>query len=232
MSHRILNYDDGPLVWIDCEMTGLNYDTDRLLEIAVIITDGRLEPVDEGIEYIIQTPKEVLDKLSQKPSFNHVDGMDEWCTTTHGESGLTQACIDSPHTLEAVSQTVLDYVKRHIPDRGSGLLAGSSVHADLRFLYKYMPDLVKHLSYRILDVSSVKEICRRWHPSVTEKERAGRTGKVAHRALDDIRGSIRELKFYQENIFIPLEPPKDKSKQQPSEKNELDELVETLNKAW
>jgi len=195
MTREPLTYDDGPLVWVDCEMTGLDTANDRIIEIAVIITDGRLEPVDDGINYIIQTPKEVL------------DAMGEWCTNQHGKSGLTQACIDSKDTHEEVTQKVVEYIQKWIPEPGAGLLAGSSVHADKVFLVKEMPAVMKHLSYRIMDVSTVKELCRRWYPSIRKQELRARTNEISHRALDDIRASINELKFYRDSIFIPLEPP-------------------------
>lgn len=102
-------------------MTGLDIQNDRIIEIAVIVTDGHLNPVDEGVSWVIQTPKEVL------------DAMGEWCTEQHGKSGLTAACIESPHTYEQVTANVLAYIKKWIPERGAGLLAGSSVHADMRF---------------------------------------------------------------------------------------------------
>ncbi|WVQ80801.1 hypothetical protein IAT38_002907 [Cryptococcus sp. DSM 104549] len=193
MSPAPLEYDDGPLVWVDCEMTGLDFLNDRIIEIAVIITDGRLNPVDEGISYIINTPKEVL------------DNMNEWCINQHGKTGLTQACLDSPHSYAEVTQKVLEYIQKWIPEKGAGLLAGSSVHADMRFMLIGMPEVMKHLSYRILDVSTVKEICKRWYPSVRAAERDSRTGEIAHRALDDIRASIGELEFYRSRIFTPLE---------------------------
>ncbi|WVR06948.1 hypothetical protein IAU60_003984 [Kwoniella sp. DSM 27419] len=193
MAHQALEYDDGPLVWIDCEMTGLDFLNDRIIEIAVIITDGRLQPVDEGISYIIKTDKSVL------------SSMNEWCINQHGKSGLTQACIDSPYSYEQVTGEVLEYIQKWIPERGAGILAGSSVHADMRFLLIGMPEVMKHLSYRIVDVSSVKELCKRWYPSVRSHHKQVRTGESAHRALDDIQASIDELKFFRDNIFIPME---------------------------
>ncbi|WWD03092.1 hypothetical protein V865_001138 [Kwoniella europaea PYCC6329] len=193
-SFKPLEYDDGPLVWVDCEMTGLDFLNDRIIEIAVIITNGRLEPVDEGVNYIINTPKEVL------------DNMNEWCVNQHGKSGLTQACLDSPYSYDQVTDKVLEYIERWIPERGAGVLAGSTVHADMRFMMIGMPKVMKHLSYRIVDVSSIKEICKRWYPSVRQQDKARRTEECAHRALDDIKASIAELKFYQEKIFIPVEP--------------------------
>ncbi|RXK37080.1 oligoribonuclease [Tremella mesenterica] len=175
-------------------MTGLDATRDRLLEIAVIITDGKLNPVDEGVDYVIRTEQAVL------------DGMGEWCVEQHGKSGLTAACLSSPHTHQEVEKVVKEYIMRWIPEPGAGLLAGSSVHLDKAFLVRYMPSITDHLSYRILDVSSIKEICRRWYPSIRKKESDSREGEVAHRALDDIQGSIRELKFYRDHIFPPLEP--------------------------
>ncbi|ODN94267.1 oligoribonuclease [Cryptococcus wingfieldii CBS 7118] len=198
-----LTYDDGPLV--DCEMTGLDFLNDKIIEIAVIITDGRLKPVDEGVSYIINTSKEVL------------DGMGEWCTEQHGKTGLTRACLDSPHSYEDVVQKVLAYIQKWIPEKGAGLLAGSSVHADMRFMLIGMPEIMQHLSYRILDVSTVKEVCRRWYPTVRAKEQKGRAGEIAHRALDDIQASIKELEYYREHIFIPVESPVDAPKDEPVE---------------
>ncbi|KAH8087847.1 oligoribonuclease [Cristinia sonorae] len=189
-----LDFAAGPLVWIDCEMTGLNPRTDKILEIAVLITDGNLELVDDGIEFIVHTEKETLDK------------MDEWCTKQHGSSGLTDACIASPHSTEYVAKEVLDYIKKWIPERRVGVLAGNSVHADRGFLVEEMPEVVDWLHYRSnprphsVDVSSIKELCRRWFP--TEMPPQNYSGISKHRALDDIKGSIRELKWYREHIFI------------------------------
>nr|GAT57829.1 predicted protein [Mycena chlorophos] len=180
-----LSYLDGPMIWVDCEMTGLNLEKDKILEIAVIITDGQLEPVDDGIEFIIQTPKESL------------DAMDEWCTKQHGHSGLTQACLDSPYSHEEVTKRVLAYIKKWVPQRRVGVLAGNSVHADRGFLVKQMPEVVEWLHYRIIDVSSIKELSRRWYPELG----IPKLKESNHRALDDIRGSIEELKWYRRNVF-------------------------------
>ncbi|KAF8178594.1 ribonuclease H-like domain-containing protein [Mycena galopus ATCC 62051] len=189
MEPKPLSYGNGPMVWVDCEMTGLDADKDKILEIAVIITNGNLDLVDEGIEFIIRTDKAIL------------DGMDEWCTKQHGQSGLTQACLDSPHSLEDVSKAVLEYIKKWIPQRRVGILAGNSVHADRTFLVKYMPEITDWLHYRIIDVSSVKELSRRWYPHLG----IPRLAESNHRALDDIRGSIKELEWYRRNIFV--QPP-------------------------
>ncbi|VDC00336.1 unnamed protein product [Peniophora sp. CBMAI 1063] len=175
---------DGPLVWIDCEMTGLDPRSDRLLEIAVLITNGNLEVVDEGVDLVIQTEKNVLDH------------MNEWCIKQHGQSGLTQACLSSPHSHDQVEKTVLDYIKSRIPHKGTACLAGNSVHADKMFLDAYMPSITDWLHYRIVDVSTIKELHWRWFPQKPYQKKVS-----AHRALDDIRGSISELKWYRENVF-------------------------------
>ncbi|KAI1784351.1 oligoribonuclease [Ganoderma leucocontextum] len=193
MEARPLDFAAGPLVWIDCEMTGLNPRTDKILEIAVLITNGNLETVDEGISYIVKTEKEVLDK------------MDDWCQKTHGASGLTQACITSPHTKDFVQQQVLAYIKKWIPRDRIGVLAGNSVHVDRAFLAEEMPEVVEWLHYRIVDVSSIKELARRWYRTskyTSQREPAHSYSSLLHRALDDIQGSIRELKWYRENLFL------------------------------
>ncbi|CAL1711328.1 unnamed protein product [Somion occarium] len=189
---RPLDFEAGPMVWIDCEMTGLDPKQNQIIEIAVLITNGNLELVDEGIQYVIKTDKAVLDK------------MDEWCTKQHESSGLTQACIVSPHTKEFVAQEVLNYIRKWIPKQRTGVLAGNSVHADRAFLVEEMPEVVDWLHYRIVDVSSIKELARRWYPTIRREKLEA--GEISHRALDDIRASIRELEWYRSNIFIP--PPK------------------------
>ncbi|EIW80691.1 ribonuclease H-like protein [Coniophora puteana RWD-64-598 SS2] len=183
-----LDYNAGPMVWIDCEMTGLNPPKDKILEIAVIITNGQLQPVDEGIRYAVRTDKKVL------------DGMDEWCTNQHGKSGLTAECLTAPHTLSEVEKMVLAYIKKWVPQQRTALLAGNSVHADRSFMVHEMPKVIDWLHYRIVDVSSVKELARRWYPdNPVPKELFGGN----HRALDDIQGSIIELQWYRDNIFKP-----------------------------
>ncbi|KIK22400.1 hypothetical protein PISMIDRAFT_102689 [Pisolithus microcarpus 441] len=131
-----LNFQAGPIIWVDCEMTGLNPKTDKLLEIAVLITNGNLELVDDGLQFVIQAKKSAL------------DNMDEWCKTHHGQSGLTQACLASPHTRDYVSNAVLQYIKRWVPERHTGVLAGNSVHVDRMFLSVEMPEVVDWLHYR------------------------------------------------------------------------------------
>ncbi|KAG1746504.1 ribonuclease H-like domain-containing protein [Suillus lakei] len=183
-----LDFNSGPMVWIDCEMTGLDPRRDKILEIAVLITDGNLELVDErGIQFVIRTDKAVL------------NSMDEWCRMQHGKSGLTQACMTSPHTREYAATAVLEYIKKWVPQKRIAVLAGNSVHADRSFLVEEMPEVIDWLHYRIVDVSSIKELCRRWYPD-NQAPKDALAGK--HRALDDIVDSIQELSWYRRNIFV------------------------------
>ncbi|KAI0732557.1 ribonuclease H-like domain-containing protein [Fomitopsis betulina] len=184
-----LSFASGPLVWIDCEMTGLDVQTDKILEIAVLITNGNLDLVDEGIEFVVRADKAVL------------DNMGEWCRKQHSLSGLTQECLESSHTTEEVEQKVLEYIKKWIPRQRAGVLAGNSVHADRAFLVQEMPKIIDHLHYRIVDVSSIKELCRRWYPTLEVPKDLYEKEFSSHRALSDIRGSIRELKWYRDNLF-------------------------------
>ncbi|KAG6841380.1 hypothetical protein C0991_011720 [Blastosporella zonata] len=128
-------------------MTGLNPRTDKILEIAVIITDGNLEAVDEGLQYVIRTDAAVL------------NGMNEWCTTQHGKSGLTEACLTSPHSHTFVANSVLAYIKRWIPEQTTACLAGNSVHADRAFLEESMPEITQWLHYRSLYIFILRYNC-------------------------------------------------------------------------
>ncbi|ORY96990.1 ribonuclease H-like domain-containing protein, partial [Lobosporangium transversale] len=173
------------LVWIDCETTGLT-DTDKLLEIAVIITDDNLNIVAEGPNLIINQPKEIMSR------------MDKWCTEQHEKSGLTAAVLTSEISTEEACNQVLQFIKQHIPQPRRGILAGSSVHFDKKFLEREMTPVVNHLHYRIIDVSTIKELSKRWFPGEYKKlpEKVG-----THRALKDIKDSIRELQFYRDTVF-------------------------------
>ncbi|KAI6107167.1 ribonuclease H-like domain-containing protein, partial [Pisolithus croceorrhizus] len=196
-----LNFQAGPIVWVDCEMTGLDSKKDKLLEIAVLITNGNLELVDDGLQFVIKTENSAL------------DNMDEWCKTHHGQSGLTQACLSSPHTRDHVSHEVLQYIKRWVPEQRTGVLAGNSVHVDRMFLTVEMPEVVDWLHYRIVDVSSIKNcvVGGIQISSFRDLLRVGVIGKSnnntgfryidQNRALDDIRCSIKELTWYRQNIF-------------------------------
>lgn len=176
--------DDMNLVWIDMEMTGLDPETCKVLEIATIVTDAQLNVLAEGPVIAVHQPDAIL------------DGMDEWCTRVHGNSGLTQRCKDSQvDEAEAARQTMAflsDYV-----DAGKSPLCGNTIGQDRRFMVKYMPELEAYFHYRSIDVSTIKELIRRWKPEVLD----GFDKKGVHLALDDIRESIEELRYYREHVF-------------------------------
>lgn len=180
---------DLPLVWIDLEMTGLDPDVDVILEIAVVVTDGSLESIIEGPELVIHADDPALDTMA--PVVQEM----------HALSGLTDAVRKSTATVAEAERLALEFVKGHIPEPGQAPLAGNSVHADRAFLRKHMPDLEAWCHYRNVDVSTIKELARRWNPNVLEKapEKGG-----GHRALADIRESINELKYYRETVFKKL----------------------------
>ncbi|MHB0928802.1 MAG: oligoribonuclease [Candidatus Nanopelagicales bacterium] len=173
------------LVWIDCEMTGLDVENDVLVEIAVIVTEADLTPLDDGIDIVIKTTPEKL------------AGMDPFVVNMHSESGLLPL-IPEGEELSAAEQRVLDYVKQHVPEARKAPLAGSSVYVDRMYLARYMPQLDAHLHYRLVDVSTVKELTRRWYPRVyfNSPKKVG-----GHRALGDILDSIRELRYYRSMVF-------------------------------
>ena len=176
------------LIWIDMEMTGLNVDKDKILEIALIVTDSDLNIIDESIDLVIQQPKEVL------------DNMNDWCREHHGQSGLTQRSIDSEITINDAKKKIFKIVKKYTEEK-MGLLCGNSVYVDRMFLKKFFPKVNDYLCYRIIDVSSVKELARRWYPDEVTKFLEHKDQDIPHRALDDIKWSINELKFYREKIF-------------------------------
>lgn len=173
------------LIWIDLEMSGLDPDKCAILEIACITTDGELRELGEGIDLVVHQPDPVL------------DAMDDWCTRHHGQSGLTDAVKRSTLTLRAAELRTLEYLKRYT-NKGQAPLAGSSVSHDRRFIDKYMPDLSAWLHYRTIDVSTVKELVKRWHAELELPNK-----KNTHRALDDIRESIEELRYYRQHAFKP-----------------------------
>ena len=176
--------DNTRLVWIDLEMTGLDPEQERIIEIATIVTDSGLQVIAEGPVLAVHQPDEVL------------DAMDEWCTTTHGNSGLTQRVKESPITELAAEEQTLNFLARHL-EPGESPLCGNSIGQDRRFLVKYMPRLEGFFHYRNLDVSTIKELARRWRPDVLEGVRK----KGTHLAMDDIRDSIAELQHYRETFF-------------------------------
>ena len=176
------------LIWIDMEMSGLDPEKCAILEIACIVTDGDLTELGEGIDYVVNQPDEVL------------AAMDEWCTRHHGQSGLTAAVKASTLSLREAELQTLEYLKR-FTNKGQSPLCGSSVSHDRRFIDKYMPELSAWLHYRTVDVSTVKELVKRWYDDVSAPSK-----KNTHRALDDIRESIEELRFYKQTAFKPKPP--------------------------
>ncbi|GAB2513856.1 oligoribonuclease [Paramicrobacterium agarici] len=175
------------LVWIDCEMTGLDVSVDELVEVAVVITDFDLNIVDDGLDIVI------------KPGASALENMNEFVTEMHRTSGLLEE-LSNGVSLADAEQRVLDYVKSHIPDERKAPLAGNTIGTDRAFLARYMPQLDAHLHYRNVDVSSVKELSRRWFPRAyfnAPKKEGG------HRALADILESIRELQYYRKIVFVP-----------------------------
>jgi oligoribonuclease len=177
----------GHLVWIDCEMTGLDIVNDKLIEIAVVVTDSDLKVLDPGLDLIISADDADL------------DGMNEVVVEMHRKSGLTDAVRASTLTVPEAEQQVLAYIKRWVPDRRTAPLCGNSIATDRAFLARDMPELDDHLHYRMVDVSSVKELARRWFPRVYFAQPAK---GLAHRALADIIESIRELAYYRSTLFV------------------------------
>ena len=172
-----------PLVWIDLEMSGLDAEQCRILEIASIVTDAELEILAEGPDLVMHQPDSVL------------EAMDEWNTEHHGASGLTQQVRESSLTVEEAEARTLAFLEQHTTS-GVSPLCGNTIWRDRRFLSRYMPRLDAFLHYRLIDVSTVKELCRRWRPDVELPKKS-----ETHRALGDIRESITELRFYRENLF-------------------------------
>lgn len=175
-----------PLVWIDCEMTGLDHKRDVLIEICCIITDGGLEQVGETFHRVIHQPEHVMAR------------MNEWCVQHHGDSGLTQRVAESPHSLEQVHSELLHFLKSTLPPK-TALLAGNSVHMDRLFLLEGMPQVVDFLHYRLLDVSSVHEAAVRFAPKEKLKDLPPKA--KAHTAESDILESIAQLRFYKNTFF-------------------------------
>ncbi|QIZ36234.1 oligoribonuclease [Saccharopolyspora sp. ASAGF58] len=180
------------LVWIDCEMTGLDLGKDALIEIAALVTDADLNILGEGVDIVIHADEEKL------------AGMPDVVREMHDRSGLTEEVRRSTVTLEEAEQRVLDYIRQYVPDGRSAPLAGNSIATDRGFISRDMPRLDAHLHYRMVDVSSIKELCRRWYPRIyyAQPEKG-----LAHRALADIRESIRELAYYRRTAFVPQPGP-------------------------
>ena len=178
----------GRLVWIDCEMTGLDLARDALIEVAAIVTDAELTPLDEGVEIVIHAADDLLDTML--PVVRDM----------HAASGLTDTVRASTTTLGDAEKLVLDYVKSHVPEPRTAPLCGNSIGTDRGFVARDMPALDAYLHYRMVDVSSIKELAKRWYPRVYQSQPEK---GLRHRALDDIRESITELAYYRATVFVP-----------------------------
>ncbi|PWW20882.1 oligoribonuclease [Geodermatophilus normandii] len=177
----------GHLVWIDCEMTGLDLTKDRLIEVAVVVTDSELRVLDPGLDLVISADDADLDDMA------------DVVTEMHAKSGLTEAVRASTLTVAEAEQQLLAYIKRWVPERRTAPLCGNSIGTDRGFLARDMPELDDHLHYRMVDVSSIKELARRWFPRVYF---AQPPKGLAHRALADIVESVRELAYYRRTLFV------------------------------
>ena len=180
------------LVWVDCEMTGLDLREDALIEIAALVTDADLNVLGEGIDVVLAAAPDLLDRMA--PIVKDM----------HAASGLTDLVRASTVTVPEAEQMVLEYIRSHVSDARSVPLCGNSIATDRAFIARDMPELDKFLHYRMVDVSSIKELCRRWYPRVYfSQPHKG----LAHRALADIQESIRELRYYRRTVFVPLPGP-------------------------
>jgi oligoribonuclease len=177
----------GVLVWMDLEMTGLEPDTDVIVEIATLVTDDDLNIVAEGPDLVIHQPADVL--AIMKPIVVEM----------HTKSGLLGAITSSTITLEEAGAATLEFIKLHVPEARTVPLCGNSIGTDRRFLAKYLPEIENYLHYRSVDVSSIKELAKRWFPK-SGIDRPNKGGM--HRAMDDVRESVRELQYYREKFFV------------------------------
>ena len=182
----------GKIVWVDCEMTGLNPDVDALIEVAVIVTDADINPLDGGIDLLIKPPAAALEQMG------------DFVRQMHTKSGLLKELETGAMPLAEATATVMDYVRKWVPEPKDAPLGGNSVGVDKTFLAKNMPELVEHLSYRVIDVSTCKELARRWYHRVWQ---CAPTKGQGHRALADIMESIDELRYYREAMFVPRPGP-------------------------
>ena len=176
------------LVWMDLEMTGLDPARHVIVEIATIITDDELAVVAEGPDLVVHQPPEAL------------EGMEPVVVEMHTASGLLTAIAESTISLEAAGKATLDFIREHVPEPRTVPLCGNSIGTDRRFLATHLPEIEDHLHYRSVDVSTIKELTRRWYPGAIE---AVPRKATAHRALDDIRESIDELRWYRQHVFRP-----------------------------
>ena len=184
---RVMGSEAPNLIWVDCEMTGLDLDKDVLVEIAVLITDSQLNILGEGVDLVIKAPQEAL------------DGMNDFVREMHTSSGSITEIGGGVSHSEAEAQ-ILEYLNKYAPGSGKSPLAGNSVSVDRTFIARFLPAVNEYLHYRTVDVSCIKEIARRWYPKVYFAA-PKKTGN--HRALGDIQDSIEELEYYRKTIFIP-----------------------------
>ncbi|WP_018143183.1 oligoribonuclease [Alloscardovia criceti] len=207
-----LSAEESRMIWIDCEMTGLDIEADELCEVSVVPTDFNMKVLDEGIDLVI------------KPSQAAIDHMNDFVRNMHTSSGLIEEW-DKGLSLEEAEKQVIEYVQKFLPAPGAGKahLAGNSIHSDKKFLDKFMPHLMSNLHYRIIDVSTLKELSRRWYPAVYENKPAKHGG---HRALADIIESIDELRYYREMMFVK-DFPSARAAQQGAELIEKTSLLRT-----
>ena len=204
-----------PLVWIDCEMTGLDLDADALIEVAVIVTDYELRPQGEGIDVLIRPPAAALEQ------------MNDFVRKMHTSSGLL-AELEGGLPLEQARRQVLDYVRSLVPEPRTAQLAGTSVGTDKAFLVRDMPELVDHLHYRVVDVSSIKELAKRWYPRTYFRSPEKHGG---HRALADIAESIDELRYYRAVLFPADEGPTSEACQAAAEQVLASPTAEVMRQA-
>mmetsp|Transcript_67063 Transcript_67063/g.106634 ORF Transcript_67063/g.106634 Transcript_67063/m.106634 type:complete len:206 (+) Transcript_67063:47-664(+) len=179
--------DDSNLVWVDCEFTGLDVSKHRICEMAVLVTDKDLKVLEEGPNVVIRL------------SDTDLNNMSDWCKKTFSANGLLQQIQEATVDMEKAQSMVLQFVQKYCPPK-RGVLCGNSIWSDKKFLARDMPQFHEYLAHRIIDVSSFKEVCRRWYPAVYAKAKQAPKPE-AHRAMDDIKLSIKELQFYRANIF-------------------------------
>ena len=173
-----------PLIWLDLEMSGLDPDSERIIEIATVVTNADLDEIKEGPNLVIRQPQE------------YIDGMDEWNLNQHSNSGLLDSLKATQISVAEAEKQTLDFLTKHV-QKGKSPLCGNSISHDRRFLVRYMPELANFFHYRNVDVSSIKELVKRWKPELA----VGIEKNGNHRALADVYESIKELKFYKDNLF-------------------------------
>ena len=184
-SHSIMAQDNNNLIWVDMEMTGLNPDTDRIIEVALVITDSQLNTLAEGPVLVVHQSDAIL------------DGMDKWNKSTHAKSGLIDKIKASQLTEADVEAQMIAFLKQHVPS-GASPMCGNSICQDRRFMARSMPQLEAYFHYRNLDVSTLKELVKRWKPDIA----SGFSKDSKHEALSDIYDSINELKYYRQHFIV------------------------------